>query len=143
MGKTTTVLNVGEALARAGEKVLLVDLDPSGNLTHTLTKLQPDLRAAAKVTADHIVDIDPETRKPAAEAILDAIRPPASISSPPPLRTRPTSSPPRRTSPTIPSKAPPMSCGNHSSRSVTATITSSSTAPPHAKCPRDVRARGR
>ena len=75
VGKTTTVLNVGEALARAGEKVLLVDLDPSGNLTHTLTKLQPDLRAAAKVTADHIVDIDPETRKPAAEAILDAVRP--------------------------------------------------------------------
>ncbi|MGN0040510.1 ParA family protein [Rhodococcus sp. (in: high G+C Gram-positive bacteria)] len=75
VGKTTTVLNVGEALARAGSKVLLVDLDPSGNLTHTLTKLQRDRRDNAKVTAEHIVDMSPESRKPASEAILDSVRP--------------------------------------------------------------------
>ena len=38
VGKTTTVLNLGEALARAGKTVLLVDLDPSGNLTLPVTK---------------------------------------------------------------------------------------------------------
>lgn len=36
VGKTATTLNVGGALAEQGARVLLVDLDPQGHLTHAL-----------------------------------------------------------------------------------------------------------
>jgi chromosome partitioning protein len=36
VGKTTSTANVGAGLARAGQRVLLVDLDPQGNLTKGL-----------------------------------------------------------------------------------------------------------
>jgi chromosome partitioning protein len=36
VGKSTSVLNIGAALARVGHTVLLVDLDPQANLTQAL-----------------------------------------------------------------------------------------------------------
>lgn len=42
VGKTTTVVNLGIDLARAGKKVLLVDADPQGSLTASLGYIEPD-----------------------------------------------------------------------------------------------------
>lgn len=42
-GKTTTTINLGAALAEQGQRVLLVDFDPQGNLTQSLGLRPADL----------------------------------------------------------------------------------------------------
>ena len=42
VGKTTTCVNLGTALAQAGNKVCLIDLDPQGYLTQSLGYRNPD-----------------------------------------------------------------------------------------------------
>jgi len=42
VGKTTTTISLGVALAKQGKKVLLVDLDPQANLTMSLGYHNPD-----------------------------------------------------------------------------------------------------
>ncbi|NDK55508.1 ParA family protein [Pontibacter fetidus] len=40
-GKTTTTINLGSALSKLGKRVLLVDLDPQGNLSYSLAVTEP------------------------------------------------------------------------------------------------------
>ena len=42
VAKSTSVVNLGIGLARAGRKVLLIDNDPQGSLTEALGYPEPD-----------------------------------------------------------------------------------------------------
>lgn len=59
VGKTTTTVNLGAALAEAGHRCLVVDLDPQGNLTTSLDlKIEDDSYSIY----DAIVDGEPLAR---------------------------------------------------------------------------------
>lgn len=42
VGKTTTTINLGVGLARAGKRVLVIDADPQGSMTAALGYVEPD-----------------------------------------------------------------------------------------------------
>lgn len=42
VGKTTTTVNLGVGLAREGKRVLVIDADPQGNLSHCFGIVNPD-----------------------------------------------------------------------------------------------------
>lgn len=59
VGKTTTAINVSAAIARQGQRVLLVDIDPQGNATSglgiNLHQLEANLYHALGATDDTII----------------------------------------------------------------------------------------
>ena len=64
VGKSTTVFNLGAGLAANGHKVLVIDVDPQGDLTKMLGKRQPhelDL-TLTNCMFDVINGIEPENR---------------------------------------------------------------------------------
>lgn len=52
-GKSTSTLNLGAALARAGHRVLLVDLDPQANLTQALGLEDAEQTVFGALVGDH------------------------------------------------------------------------------------------
>jgi chromosome partitioning protein len=57
VGKTTTTVNLGAGLVRNGKKVLLIDLDPQGDLTTSLGFKNPDdMEVTLKSILDKVIN---------------------------------------------------------------------------------------
>ena len=68
VGKTTTAINLGTALAAIGERVLIVDLDPQGNASTGLGIDQASRRVSSYdvlTGAAKVEDAAPVTSRPA------------------------------------------------------------------------------
>ena len=60
VAKTTSCLNMGAALVRKGKKVLVVDIDPQGNLSQCLGVFNPDIHIMHALTKGwHKDHVDP------------------------------------------------------------------------------------
>src|SRR3954453_23715731 len=57
VGKTTTTANLGAALARKGHRVLLIDMDPQGNLTSAVGASKTAEQTIADALLDHRVPL--------------------------------------------------------------------------------------
>lgn len=78
VGKTTTTANLGASLARLGQRVLLIDLDPQGNLTSAFG-LRPQTECTiAQSLLDRNVPLPVVTVEDTEKATLSLV--PASIS---------------------------------------------------------------
>lgn len=63
VGKTTTTVNLGIGLAKAGKKVLLIDFDPQASLTASLGYKQPDeLDDTISTVLEHSISDKPMAR---------------------------------------------------------------------------------
>ncbi len=58
VGKTTTAVNLGAALAEAGRRTVVLDCDPQANATRSLTPLQPVERTIYDVLVDGVAIAD-------------------------------------------------------------------------------------
>src|SRR5688572_32715254 len=60
VGKTTTALNVATSVALAGQRVLLVDVDPQGNLTSGVGR-KGERASGGTIYEALLTDADPDT----------------------------------------------------------------------------------
>ena len=77
VGKTTTTANLGASLAMRGQRVLLVDMDPQGNLTSAFGQDKQNQQTVADALLDRRVPLPVVTIENGAHARLDLV--PAAI----------------------------------------------------------------